>query len=322
MRTISGIQPSGELHLGNYFGAIEQHLKLQHEGEAFFFIADYHALTTLRDPDKLREYTLDVAATYLALGLDPQKCVFFRQSDVPEVTELAWILSCVTNMGLLNRAHAYKDKTQKGIDASVGLFTYPVLMAADILIYKADLVPVGQDQVQHVEITQDIAQAFNAAFSPVFVRPEHRLSAAAKVPGIDGQKMGKSYNNTIPIFATGKRLKKIVNSIVSDSKDFRTEPLDPNTDNTFAIYSLFANEEEKARMRSDYIDNRSFGYGNAKQALITKIEEKFGAATERYEALKRQPEGVECILKAGAIKARLTARQTLDEALQATGLKR
>ncbi|MFN4261282.1 MAG: tryptophan--tRNA ligase, partial [Gemmataceae bacterium] len=200
-RILSGVQPSGKLHLGNYFGAIKQHIDLQHEGLCFYFIADYHALTTIRDADTLRDNTLNVALDYLALGLDPDKTIFFRQSDVPEVTELAWILGTVTNMGLLERAVSYKDKKDKGIEASVGLFTYPVLMAADILIYRSHLVPVGEDQVQHIEMTRDMAQRFNHTYQKVFPLPNFKLDVVPKVPGIDGQKMSKSYGNTIEIFA-------------------------------------------------------------------------------------------------------------------------
>jgi tryptophanyl-tRNA synthetase len=321
MRILSGIQPSGELHLGNYFGAIEQHLRLQAEGDAYFFIADYHALTTVQEAPRLRELTLDVAATYFALGLDPAKAVFFRQSDIPEVTELTWLLSVATGMGLLERATSYKDKLAHGIKPSVGLFTYPVLMAADILIYKSRIVPVGGDQVQHVEMAQDMAQSFNAAFKKeVFVRPEHRLNATAKVPGTDGQKMSKSYGNTIPIFARGKKLSKAVSSIKTDGKDYTKEPLDPGTDNVFAIYELFATDAEKAQMTDDYVNNRAFGYGHAKQKLTAKIEEKFGAAADRYEALKAKPSELEDRLREGARKARAVARATLDEARSAAGL--
>jgi tryptophanyl-tRNA synthetase len=320
MRILSGVQPSGELHIGNYFGAIEQHLKLQAEGDAYFFIADYHALTSVHDAARVRELSLDVAATYLALGLDPKKATFFRQSDIPEVCELTWMLSVVTGMGLLERAHSYKDKVAKGISASVGLFTYPVLMAADILIYKSKLVPVGYDQIQHVEMAQDMGQSFNAAFKEVFVRPEYRVNALAKVPGTDGQKMSKSYNNTIPIFARGKRLKKICGSVVTDSKDYTKEPLDPDTDNVFALYSLFASDAEKAQMRKDYVENRAFGYGHAKQALQAKVEENFGAAGERYDALKARPSEIEDVLREGAKRARAIARQTTDEAREACGL--
>jgi tryptophanyl-tRNA synthetase len=321
MRILSGIQPSGEPHLGNYFGAIEQHLRLQSEGDAFYFIADYHALTTVHDRKLVRDRTIDVAATYLALGLDPKRCTFFRQSDVPEVTELTWLLSCVTGMGLLERAHSYKDKLAHGITPSVGLFTYPALMAADILIYKSHLVPVGQDQVQHVEIAQDMAQSFNAAFQcEALVRPEHRLSRTPKVPGTDGAKMSKSYNNAIPIFARGKRLKKIVGAIATDSKDFTKEPLDPSTCKVFALYELFATEEEKNEMIQRYVSDFTFGYGHAKQALMVKIEERFGAAADRYEALKANPAEIDDVLREGARRARAVARATLDEARAAVGL--
>src|SRR5437588_527407 len=205
-RILSGVQPSGKLHLGNYFGAVRQHIALQNEGLCFYFIADYHALTTIQDGPTLRQNSLDVALDYLVLGLDPDRAVFFRQSDVPEVTELAWILSTVTNMGLLERAVSYKEKVEKGIEANVGLFTYPILMAADILIYLSNVVPVGKDQVQHIEMTQDIAGKFNRQYGEVFPIPEYRLDKESKVPGTDGQKMSKSYRNTIEIFAEGKAL--------------------------------------------------------------------------------------------------------------------
>ena len=215
-RFLSGVQPSGKLHLGNYFGAIKQHIALQDEAECFYFIADYHALTTIHDPEDLRQNVRDVALDYLALGLDPNKATFFRQADVPEVTELAWILASVTNMGLLERAVSFKEKIDKGIEASVGLFTYPVLMAADILIYRSHFVPVGKDQVQHIEMTQDMAGRFNRAYGEIFPIPAFRLDKQPKVPGIDGQKMSKSYGNTIEIFAEGKALKKTVMSVVTE----------------------------------------------------------------------------------------------------------
>src|SRR5947209_14436918 len=209
-RILSGVQPTGKLHLGNYFGAVRQHIALQDEGECFYFVADYHSMTTVDDAEQRRQLVRDVVLDYLALGLDPQKAVLFRQSDVPEVTELAWMFSCVTNMGLLERAHSYKDKVDKGIEASVGLFTYPVLMAADILIYRSHLVPVGEDQVQHLEMTRDMAGKFNQTYEEVFPLPDYRLSEAPSVPGIDGKKMSKSYGNTIDIFAEGKALRKSV----------------------------------------------------------------------------------------------------------------
>src|SRR5215469_11683921 len=241
-RILSGVQPSGKLHLGNYFGAIRQHIALQDEAQCFYFIADYHALTTLDEAarrrlnnDKikpkdraatLREHVRDVALDYLALGLDPDKAALFRQSDVPEVTELAWILSSVTNMGLLERAVSYRDKVERGIEASVGLFYYPVLMAADILIYRSQVVPVGQDQVQHIEMTRDMAGRFNRTYSEVFPIPTYRLDVGAKVPGIDGEKMSKSYGNTIDIFAEGKPLQRVVMSIKTDSTPLDA-PKDP-----------------------------------------------------------------------------------------------
>jgi tryptophanyl-tRNA synthetase len=321
-RILSGVQPSGELHLGNYFGAIVQHLALQHEGDALFFIADYHALTTVQDAARLRELTRDVAATYLALGLDPKKATFFRQSDVPEVHELTWMLEVVTGMGLLERAVSYKDKIARGIKPSVGLFTYPALMAADILIYKSNVVPVGADQVQHIEIAQDMAGSFNAAFKvDVLVRPEARLSEVPKVPGTDGQKMSKSYGNAIPIFATGKALKKAVNAIVTDSKDPKLGPLDPATCNAFAIYGLFATSAEREALATRYRDDRAFpGYGVTKQAIMQKMEERFGPAVARYEALKKPGSELEDVLRAGAIRARALAVETLEACREATGL--
>ena len=322
MRILSGVQPSGELHLGNYFGAIQQHLALQREGEAYYFIADYHALTTVQDAARLRDLTREVAATYLALGLDPQVATFFRQSDVPEVHELAWMLSCVTGMGLLERAVSYKDKVERGLRATVGLFTYPALMAADILIYDANLVPVGQDQLQHIEMTQDMAASFNAAFAcEALIRPEGRLSAVPKVPGTDGQKMSKSYGNTIPIFAAGKALKKAVNAIVTDSKDPKQEPLDPETCNAFAIYRLFTSPEEQAELARRYRDDRTFpGYGVTKKAIIEAMEARFGPARERFEALKRPGSELDDVLREGALRARKVAQATLERCREAVGL--
>src|SRR5438874_7901503 len=280
LRILSGVQPSGMLHLGNYFGAIKQHIALQEEGECFYFIADYHALTTIQDPKALAENVRDVALDYLALGLDPNKATFFRQSDVPEVTELTWMLGCVTNMGLLERAHSFKDKVDKGIEASVGLFTYPVLMAADILIYRSHLVPVGKDQVQHLEMTRDMAGKFNRAYGDIFPLPEARLVRhGALVPGTDGQKMSKSYDNTIEIFAEGKPLKKAVMGIVTDSTPVEA-PKDPDQDTVFALYSLFATDEERAALAERYRAG-GLGYGEAKGMLLAKIDERFGPARER-----------------------------------------
>lgn len=320
-RFLSGVQPSGELHLGNYFGAIVQHLKLQSEGEALFFIADYHALTTVQDAPRLRELTREVAATYLALGLDPKRAIFFRQSDVPEVHELTWLLEVVTGMGLLERAVSYKDKTERGLRATVGLFTYPALMAADILIYRSNVVPVGADQVQHIEIAQDMAASFNAAFkTDVLVKPEYRLSAVPKVLGTDGQKMSKSYGNTIPIFAEGKALKKAVNAIVTDSKDPKAGPLDPDTCNAFAIFSLFASEAERADLARRYREDRTFpGYGITKKAIMDGMDARFGPAREVFKSLKAGSE-LDDILADGGRRARALACETLERCREATGL--
>jgi len=318
-RILSGVQPSGKLHLGNYFGAVKQHIALQDEGLCFYFIADYHALTTIQDPALLRDNTRDVALDYLALGLDPDKAIFFRQSDVPEVTELAWILSTVTNMGLLERAVSYKEKIDKGIEASVGLFAYPVLMAADILIYRSHLVPVGKDQVQHIEMTQDMAGKFNRAFAEVFPIPNFRLDKESKVPGTDGQKMSKSYGNTIDIFAEGKPLEKTVMGIKTDSTPLG-QPLDPDKCNVFTLYCLFATPEEKAAMAADYRAGK-IGYGQAKKVLKARIEEYFAPFRDKRKELARDPGLVEDILQDGAKKARAEAEATMELVRAAVGLK-
>ena len=318
-RILSGVQPSGKLHLGNYFGAIRQHIALQEEGECFFFIADLHALTTIQDAALLRENARAVALDYLALGLDPEKTVFFRQSDVPEVTELAWILATVTGMGLLERAHSYKDKLQRGITASVGLFTYPVLMAADILIYKSDLVPVGQDQVQHIEMTRDMAGYFNQTYREVFPLPEARLDRAPVVPGTDGKKMSKSYGNTIEIFAEGKTLSGNVMRIVTDSTPVEA-PKDPDKDNVFALYALFATDEEKAALAARYRAG-GMGYGDAKKLLVGKIDAAFRPAREKRRQLAADPAIVDGALARGGERARAVAAETLREVREATGLR-
>lgn len=317
-RYLSGIQPSGELHLGNYFGAMRQHVAHQDLGNSFYFIANYHALTTLSDPAKLRALTFDVAASYLAVGLDPARAVLFRQSDVPEVTELAWLLSNVCAMGLLQRAVSYKDKVEQGLDAKVGLFTYPVLMAADILAYDSTHVPVGQDQVQHLEITRDLVTAFHAVYGEVFVRPEPMLGSAPLVPGLDGLKMSKSYGNTIPLMSAGKSLKERINRIVTDSTPLE-DPKDPEPRVAFKLYSLFATPDERAAMADKY---RAGGYGDghAKQELRAKIEEVFADARAKRARFDKHPDEVEDVLREGARKAREIARATLDRARHATGL--
>lgn len=336
-RILSGIQPSGKLHLGNYFGAIRQHIELQDEGECYYFIANFHALTTLKDAEQLRRNTLDVAATYLALGLDPDRCIFFRQSDVPEVCELTWLLMTVTGMGLLERAHSYKDKIAKGARPSVGLFGYPVLMASDILAYQSHVVPVGRDQEQHVEMTQDMAASFNHTYGvEVFTRPEPRFTRTARVPGTDWerdaggdflrdesgrrtpQKMSKSYDNTIEIFAEGKALKRAVGGITTDSIPLE-DPLVPDDCLVFALSALFLSLEEVEALRGRYTAG-GFGYGGAKKALIARIDETFGPYREKKKALDKDPDTLEDILRAGGLRARSEARKTLDQARQACGL--
>jgi tryptophanyl-tRNA synthetase len=317
-RILSGVQPTGKLHLGNYFGAIRQHIALQDEGECFYFIADYHSMTTVTNADLRRQLVRDVALDYLALGLDPAKAVLFRQSDVPEVTELTWMLSSVTNMGLLERATSYKDKVDKGIEASVGLFTYPILMAADILIYRSNLVPVGEDQVQHLEMARDMAGKFNRAYGDIFPLPEPRLvKHGAKVPGVDGQKMSKSYNNTIEIFAEGKPLKKAVMGIVTDSTPVEA-PKDPDKDNVFALFSLFATEEERSALAARYRAG-GMGYGEAKGMLLAKIDEHFAAAREKRKQLAADAKLVDVVLRQGAAKARAEAQATMKLVRDAAG---
>lgn len=316
MRYLSGVQPSDKLHLGNYFGAIRQHIANQ--DNAFYFIANYHALTTVHDASELRDNTFDVAVTYLALGLDPARATLFRQSDIPEVTELTWMLETCINMGLLEKAVSYKDKKERGIFASVGLFTYPVLMASDILIYDSDVVPVGSDQVQHIELTRDFATRFNNRYGETFKLPKYELGTPVPVPGIDGQKMSKSYGNHIPIFAEGKALKKLVMAIETDSKELE-DAKDPDTCTVVALYKLLASKEEVAEMEANYRAG-GYGYGHAKLALLDKINETFGPARERRKHLLAHPEEVEQVLADGAAKARAIAREVTDRARKACGL--
>ena len=320
MRILSGIQPSGKLHLGNYFGMMRPALELQEQGEAYLFIANYHAQTSVHDAELLRQSTLDVALDFLACGLDPERTVFFRQSDVPEVHELAWLLSIVTPMGLLERCHSFKDKTARGIAANHALFAYPVLMAADILIYQSNVVPVGRDQKQHVEVTRDIAGKFNNEFGEVFTIPEPSIQDhVAVVPGVDGQKMSKSYGNTIELFATSQETKTtIMKKIVTDSTPLE-DPKDPGKCNVFALYKLFANEEQLARMEANYRGG-NYGYGHAKKELLNIFNETFAPFREKREELANNLDYVEAVLSKGAEKARATATVTLDKARKATGL--
>lgn len=320
MRVLSGIQPSGQLHLGNYFGMMQPALALQGSGEVFLFIANYHALTTVTDPDLLRRATLDVACDFLACGLDPDQVVFYRQSDVPEVTELTWLLSVVTPVGLLERCHSYKDKMAKGIAASHGLFSYPVLMAADILAVQSTVVPVGRDQKQHVEVARDLALKFNHRFGEVFTVPEPLIAEeVAVVPGLDGQKMSKSYDNTIEIFGNPKTVRGKIMRIVTDSKTVE-EPKDPDQSLIYALYKLLATPEEQAELAGRYRAG-GMGYGEAKQALFDKFEATFGPLREKRATLAADPAGVERILADGAARAREEIRRTLQAARRAVGLE-
>ncbi len=320
MRILSGIQPSGKLHIGNYFGMMKPALDLQEQGDAYLFIANYHAMTSVQDADMLREMTTDVALDFLACGIDPDKTAFYRQSDVPEVHELAWLLSTLTPMGLLERCHSYKDKIAKGIAASHGLFAYPVLMAADILAVQSNVVPVGRDQKQHVEVTRDLAIRFNNAFGEVFTIPEPSIrESVAVVPGIDGQKMSKSYGNTLEIFSEGKPLKKRVMKILTDSKELE-DPKDPDTCNVFALYKLFATEAELAELAERYRAG-GMGYGHAKMALLEKINDHFGPLREKRAELAADMDYVNDVLRSGAQKASVLARETLGKARRAVGLE-
>ena len=323
---LSGIQPSGHQHYGNYFGAIRQHvLASKEEGHHFYFIADYHALTSSPDPDALRDHVRETAVTYIALGLDLEEARLFRHSDVPEVTELTWLLSCVTGMGLLERAHSYKDKVAKGLKPNVGLFTYPILMAADILAYDSDIVPVGKDQVQHVEMAQDMAGYFNGRYGDVFRRPEARLPADeshAKIPGLDGEKMSKSYQNHVWIFESGKKLKKAIGKISTDSRP-PEEPKDPASLLLFDFMKLFLDasdyEDWAERVRAG--GDGAPGYGHIKVRLVEAIEEYFAEARARREELLADPAEVDRILERGAEEARARAVATRDRALAACGLR-
>ena len=320
MRILSGFQPSGTLHLGNYFGAMLPNLDFQKMGESYLFIADYHALTTSPEPEALRQRVFDVALDFLACGLDVNHTVFFRQSDVPEVTELMWILNTITTVGFLERAHSYKDKIAKGFMPNAGLFTYPVLMAADILLYQSDLVPVGKDQKQHLEITRDLAIRFNERYGEIFTVPEgHIAENVAVIPGLDGQKMSKSYNNTIPLFGAPKAIRKLIMSIVTDSKGLE-DVKDPDSCNVAKLYKLLASDEQYADLCSKYRAG-NFGYGHAKQALFEAVEAYFGPMRAKREEFAKDPGEVWNILNKGAEKARATAAETMDKVRKAVGLR-
>ena len=321
MRVLSGIQPSGKLHIGNYFGMMKPALALQAAHEVYLFIADYHALTTTRDAALMRAYTRDVALDFLACGLDPARTIFYRQSDVPEVHELAWLLSVVCPMGLLERAHSFKDKTARGMDANHALFAYPVLMASDILCVNADIVPVGKDQKQHLEIARDLAGKFNRQTGEaVFKLPDPMIrEEVAVVPGVDGQKMSKSYGNTIDIFGPPKQVRKTIMRVVTDSTPLE-EPKDPDTCNVFALYKLFADADEVTAMAARYRAG-GMGYGEAKKALAEKFEAHFAPFREKRAALEADPAYVDEVLRNGAEKARTTLKPILSHARRAVGLE-
>jgi tryptophanyl-tRNA synthetase len=322
MRILSGIQPSGALHIGNYFGAIRQYIALQEGNEAYYFVADYHALTSVRDAALLRQYVFDVLVDLLSLGLDPEKATVFVQSDVPETTELAWLLSTVTPMGWLEKSVSYKDKVQQGLPAEHGLFAYPVLQAADILLYDADLVPVGQDQKQHLEITRDIAERFNNVYgggSEVFRLPKpYILENVAVVPGLDGRKMSKSYNNTIEIFDDIAAIRKKVKRIVTDSTPVEA-PKNPDTCSLFGLFKLFAPPDELPEVERRYREG-GIGYGEVKTRLAEAIIQRFAPAREQRAEWVAHPERVAKVRAAGAERARTTARTIRDRARKACGM--
>ncbi len=319
MRVLSGIQPSGALHIGNYLGAIRQYVALQEGNDAYYFVADYHALTSVRDAAKLRKYVFDVVVDLLSLGLDPERATLFVQSDVPETTELAWLLTSVTPMSWLEKCVSYKDKVQQGLPAEHGLFAYPILQAADILLYDADVVPVGQDQKQHLEITRDVAERFNNVYGEVFKLPKpHILDAVAVVPGLDGRKMSKSYDNTIEIFDDPKTITKKAKKIVTDSTPVEA-PKDPDTCNLFQLYKLFAPADDLAEVDRRYREG-GIGYGEVKSRLAEAIIAAFAPARERRADWVAHPERVAEIRRAAAEKARKTARIVLDRARHACGL--
>ncbi|HWE37404.1 MAG TPA: tryptophan--tRNA ligase [Isosphaeraceae bacterium] len=320
MRILSGIQPSGPLHIGNYFGAIRQYVTLQEGNDAFYFVADLHALTSVRDAERLREYVRDVLLDLLALGIDPERATLFVQSDVPETTELAWLLTTVTPMSWLEKAVSYKDKVQQGLPADHGLFAYPILQAADILIYGADLVPVGQDQRQHLEITRDVAERFNHTYGEVFKLPEpYILESVAVVPGLDGRKMSKSYDNTIEIFDDPKTILKKCKRIVTDSLGV-DEPKDPDSSQLFALFRLFAGADELADVEPKF-RRGGVGYGTLKVRLAELIAARFAEPRDRLAEWASRPDRLAEVRAAAADRAKKAARVVLDRARQACGVE-
>lgn len=320
MRVLSGIQPTGRPHWGNFFGAIRQYIDLQEENEGFYFIADLHALTTIREAEQLKQNTLDAALDLLALGLDPQKATLFAQSHVPEVSELTWLLMTGAPMGLLERCHAYKEKKTRGVSADAGLFTYPVLMAADILAYDSEVVPVGEDQVQHIEVCRDLAGSFNHTFGETFVLPKAKtLDHGAKVPGTDGQKMSKSYDNTLPLFGEVKKIRKQIMRITTDSRPME-DSKEPEDDHLFQLYRLFAQPDAVEEMAALY-RRGGFGYGEIKKAVAEASEQYFAEARARRDDLEANLDFVHQTLREGAERARQVAAEVLGRAQRACGLR-
>ncbi|TVQ02986.1 MAG: tryptophan--tRNA ligase [Balneolaceae bacterium] len=319
---LSGIQPSGKLHIGNYFGAMRQHIRMQQEGDAFYFLANYHSLTSVNNGRLLEEYTMDVVLDYLALGLDPDKCTFFAQSDVPQTTELAWILGCLTPVSLMEKGVSYKDKVANGLSPNIGLFTYPILQAADILIYHSNLVPVGEDQKQNIEIARDLAGKLNRAYEKdlLIIPEEYIVKSVAIVPGIDGRKMSKSYDNTINIFDEGKTLKKRVMAIQTDSTPLE-DSKDPETCNVFSLIKLFAEVDIADEIAEKYKAG-GYGYGHAKKELMGLIEGFFAEARDKRKELEKNPDYVRDVLSDGGIKARKRAESVMEPIREATGLFR
>ena len=319
---LSGIQPSGKLHIGNYFGAMRQHIQMQEEGDAFYFLANYHSLTSLTDGELLKEYTTDVVLDYLALGLDPKRCTFFAQSDVPQTTELAWILGTLTPVSMMEKGVSYKDKIANGLSPNIGLFTYPILQSADILIYHSDLVPVGEDQKQNIEISRDLAGKLNRAYEDELLKipEEYIVKSVATVPGIDGRKMSKSYDNTINIFAEGKALKNRVMAIQTDSAALE-DPKDPDTCNVYSLIKLFAEEDKQKEIAEKYRAG-GYGYGHAKKELLGMIQDYFAEASERRKELAEDMDYVHDVLREGGKKARERAEQVMEPIRSATGLFR
>jgi tryptophanyl-tRNA synthetase len=319
MRVLSGIQPSGNLHIGNYFGMMKPMIEYQETSELYCFIVNYHAMTSVSDRELLKQGTIDAALDFVALGLDPDKAIFWVQSDVPEVTELTWILNNFTPVGLLLRSHSYKDKIAQGVSPNHGLLSYPVLMAADILLYQSERIPVGQDQQQHLEITRDIAIKFNHMLGETFVVPEAEINPdIPTIVGIDGRKMSKSYENTIDIFADEEELRKTLARVVTDSTPV-ADPKDPDKCNLYAIISLFLDEKEKADLADRYREG-GLKYSDVKKELFSRIWECFGAARQKRRELEDKPELIREILKAGAQKAREKALPTIELVRDRVGL--